>query len=252
MNFPLSRCGIYGLFLKESDEVVYIGKTTRSFEERWKEHETYTHNHSIMEALYRGDFEFREVESYPLGMVDNEGLEKRELQYIRLLQPSFNTVGRTSGFPRNIQNFKDKYDLILFRRKDFIAPYYNEDEDKHFWTYQVPRDSFSHGVLLPEPFYLEDFPFFQKEVRYEGVLLAMVCLIYGLGNFNFPVSYRNFILEQNFINFTRQEYNSDKIFLLDEARVGGINEKGEVIDLGVHKKIFQPMSEETKKQQFSF
>lgn len=88
---------IYGIFIKGS--LAYVGKTTRSPQERWAEHESYvkdkTLKHSqqnhLYEAMRINKYEFKIL--YEGNFDSNYELETKEKILIEELQPRYNWEG---------------------------------------------------------------------------------------------------------------------------------------------------------------
>lgn len=91
--------GIYGIYI--DNELVYIGKTIRNFEERWKEHEACVKDKQIAnsnqpylyEAMRNNKYEFRKLIEFTKEIMYDWDLQCMEFALIETHKPKYNYVG---------------------------------------------------------------------------------------------------------------------------------------------------------------
>ena len=108
----LDKSGIYGIYIE--DELVYIGKTTRSFRRRLYDHRTLTntidkigknaHNEKFYKALKKAKEENKEIKFVPLIVLEDlkvighnkfsyTDIKMMEFSLISVLKPKYNIEG---------------------------------------------------------------------------------------------------------------------------------------------------------------
>lgn len=91
--------GIYGIYIE--NELVYIGKTVRNFNDRWKEHEACVKDRNIInsnqpylyEAMRNNKYEFRKLIEFTSEVMYDWDLQCMEFALIETHKPKYNYVG---------------------------------------------------------------------------------------------------------------------------------------------------------------
>lgn len=107
--------GYIYIIKNDFNDKVYIGKTIKSVETRWKCHLSRSHNKSIKNKLYSAMRTLGEEHFYieTLGEFDNNDLDAKEVEYIRLYNSFHNGYNSTKGGEINSRTSDEDIEYIV-------------------------------------------------------------------------------------------------------------------------------------------